>query len=237
MAEEASEAPVADSNALVELRDVRKTYQSGSLTVEAVRGISLEVQSGDYVAIMGPSGSGKSTLMHLIGCLDVPTSGTLAIGGDYVGTLSDDELAELRSKRIGFVFQQFNLLGPLSALRNVELPLLYTSGSRSERLRRAEEMLTRVGLSSHIRHRPNELSGGQQQRVAIARALINEPDLILADEPTGNLDSQSSQEILDLFDEFHQLGRSIVVITHDLEVAERASRVIRIRDGMLVEAA
>ncbi len=235
--EVASVAAVPNSSALVELQDVHKTYQSGSLTVEAVRGISFQVQSGDYVAIMGPSGSGKSTLMHLIGCLDVPTSGSLAIGGDYVGSLSDDQLAELRSKRIGFVFQQFNLLGPLSALRNVELPLLYTGESRAERLRRAEEMLARVGLSSHLRHRPNELSGGQQQRVAIARALINEPDLILADEPTGNLDSQSSQEILDLFDEFHGLGRSIVVITHDQEVAERASRVIRIRDGRLVEAA
>ncbi|MGC8480587.1 MAG: ABC transporter ATP-binding protein [Acidimicrobiales bacterium] len=223
-------------SALIELREVRKSYEMGNVTVEAVRGISMEVQSGDYVAIMGPSGSGKSTLMHLIGCLDVPTSGSLSIGGDYVGMLSDDELAELRSQRIGFVFQQFNLLGSLSALRNVELPLLYTNENRAARLDRAEELLTRVGLASHLKHRPNELSGGQQQRVAIARALVNEPDLILADEPTGNLDSQSSGEILDLFDELHDLGRSIVVITHDQEVADRASRVVRIRDGRLVDA-
>jgi putative ABC transport system ATP-binding protein len=216
------------------LEDVRKTYRTGSLEVEALRGVSLDIAQGQYVAIMGPSGSGKSTLMHILGCLDVPTSGRYRLAGDDVADMDESALAEVRNRRIGFVFQQFNLLPSLSALRNVELPLTYAGASPAERRRRALDALGRVGLADRVEHRPGELSGGQQQRVAVARALVTDPDLILADEPTGNLDSTSTADVLALFGELHAAGRTIILITHEADVAARAGRVIRIHDGMLV---
>ncbi len=218
---------------LLVLKDITKRYQLGNLFVEALRGISFTVAANDYVAITGPSGSGKSTLMHLIGCLDVPTSGDLIIAGELVRDLSQSELAMIRNRRIGFVFQQFNLLRTMTALRNVELPLLYAGVSKNERRERATVLLERVGLGNHMSHRPMELSGGQQQRVAIARALVGDPSIILADEPTGNLDSHSAEEILTIFDELNQAGRTLVVITHDDSVAARATRALYIRDGEL----
>ncbi|WP_082034670.1 ABC transporter ATP-binding protein [Nigerium massiliense] len=223
--------------ALLEMTDVRKTYDTGAVTVEALRGIDLEVMAGDYVAIMGPSGSGKSTLMHIIGCLDVPTSGSYRLGGTEVSSMTERELAEVRNRRIGFVFQQFNLLASLTALRNVELPLVYSGVGRAERRERAREALDRVGLGGRVDHRPGELSGGQQQRVSVARALVGDPTLILADEPTGNLDSVSTREVLTLFDELHDAGRTIVLITHEADVAQRAATVMRIDDGLLSEGA
>jgi putative ABC transport system ATP-binding protein len=219
---------------VIDLQDVRKTYSSGSLSVEALRGVSLSIQTGEYVAIMGPSGSGKSTLMHIIGCLDVLTTGRYVLAGEDVSRLSEDALAEIRNRRIGFVFQQFNLLQTLNAWRNVELPLCYAGVPRPVRKARAIEALERVGLGDRTEHRPTELSGGQQQRVAVARALVTDPALILADEPTGNLDSASTADVLELFDELHAAGRTIVLITHEADVAARAGRVTRIRDGMLV---
>jgi putative ABC transport system ATP-binding protein len=216
------------------LSDVRKTYQSGSLSVEALRGVSLDIAEGEYVAIMGPSGSGKSTLMHILGCLDVPTSGSYHLAGDDVANLDETALAEIRNRRIGFVFQQFNLLASLSALRNVELPLTYAGVSPAERRRRANEALAKVGLADRVEHRPGELSGGQQQRVAVARALVTDPALILADEPTGNLDSTSTADMLGLFAELHRAGRTIILITHEPDVAAAAGRVVRIYDGLLV---
>jgi putative ABC transport system ATP-binding protein len=226
-------APVED-HAVLRLDDVRKTYRSGTLEVEALRGISLSIQQGEYVAVMGPSGSGKSTLMHILGCLDVPTSGGYRIAGEPVGDMDEVRLAEVRNRRIGFVFQQFNLLPSLSALRNVELPLIYAGVRPHERHQRALTALGKVGLADRVEHRPGELSGGQQQRVAVARALVTEPDLVLADEPTGNLDSTSSADVLSLFQELHQAGRTIVLITHEAEVASAAQRVVQIRDGRLV---
>lgn len=220
---------------LLVLKDIGKRYQLGHLFVEALRGVSFTVVANDYVAITGPSGSGKSTLMHLIGCLDVPTSGDLIIAGELVRDLDQAQLAEIRNRRIGFVFQQFNLLRTMTAQRNVELPLLYAGVPRKERRDRAAALLERVGLGSHMNHRPMELSGGQQQRVAIARALVGDPSIILADEPTGNLDSHSAGEILGIFEELNQLGRTLVVITHDAGVAARASRALHIRDGQLQE--
>ncbi len=219
---------------VIDVEDVWKTYRTGSFEVDALRGISLTIDSGEYVAIMGPSGSGKSTLMHILGCLDVPTSGSFRLAGDDVSTLSEEELAHVRNKRIGFVFQQFNLLASLDAWRNVELPLLYAGVARPERKRRAMEALERVGLGDRVGHRPGELSGGQQQRVAVARALVTDPDLILADEPTGNLDSVSARDVMGLLDELHQGGRTIVLITHDADVADASSRVMRIYDGQFV---
>ena len=215
------------------LREVRKTYASGHLEVEALRGISLDVATGDYVAIMGPSGSGKSTLMHILGCLDVPTAGSYALAGTDVSAMDEVALAAVRNLRIGFVFQQFNLLPSLPAWRNVELPLCYAHASREDRRRRAVAALGRVGLGDRIDHRPGELSGGQQQRVAVARALVTDPALILADEPTGNLDSRSTADVLALFDELSQAGRTVVLITHEPDVAARARRTLRIRDGLL----
>jgi len=220
---------------IIELADVRKTYDTGAVAVEALRGIDATIVEGEYVAIIGPSGSGKSTLMHIIGCLDVPSSGAYTLAGHDVASLGEAELATIRNAEIGFVFQQFNLLATLPAWRNVELPLVYAGVPRAERRRRAELALARVGLADRAEHRPGELSGGQQQRVAVARALVTEPTLILADEPTGNLDSTSTTDVLGLFRELHDAGRTIVLITHELDVAEQADRVLTIRDGELVD--
>jgi putative ABC transport system ATP-binding protein len=220
--------------AIIEMTDVRKTYAMGALEVEALRGVSLRIEQGEYVAVVGPSGSGKSTLMHIIGCLDLPTSGDYVLAGGYVAELSETHLAEIRNRRIGFVFQQFNLLPSMTACRNVELPLAYAGVAPAERRARAEEALARVGLADRTKHKPGELSGGQQQRVAVARALVTDPALILADEPTGNLDSTASADVLALFDELHAMGRTIVLITHEAEVARRATRSVLIRDGQLV---
>ena len=218
---------------IIALRDVHKVYRSGSLEVAALRGVSMDVGSGEYVAVTGPSGSGKSTLMHILGCLDVATSGSYRLAGEEVGDLDEDDLAEIRNRRIGFVFQQFNLLPALTALRNVELPLLYAGVRRDERRDRATSALTRVGLADRLDHRPGELSGGQQQRVAFARALVTEPAMILADEPSGNLDSHATAEVLDLLDELHATGRTIVLITHEADVARRAQRIVRVLDGLV----
>ncbi len=223
----------AERQPLLRMVDVRKTYDTGAFKVEALRGIDLEVHAGDYVAIMGPSGSGKSTLMHIIGCLDVPTSGSYLLNGAEVAQMKEKRLAEIRNREIGFVFQQFNLLASMTALRNVELPLMYAGVPRPERRARAEEALERVGLGDRMEHRPGELSGGQQQRVSVARALVTEPTLILADEPTGNLDSVSTHDVLALFDELHEAGRTIVLITHEHDVASRAAIAWRIDDGLL----
>ncbi len=222
---------------VLELNDVTKTYSNGTLAVQALAGITLNVDPGEYVAIMGPSGSGKSTLMNILGCLDVLTTGTYLLAGDDVADLDDDQLADIRNRSIGFVFQQFNLLPALPAWRNVELPLLYAGVPAAQRRERAHAALERVGLAERAEHRPGELSGGQQQRVAVARALASEPALILADEPTGNLDSRSTADVLGLFDELHESGRTIVLITHEADVAERAQRVLHVRDGRLTDAA
>ncbi|MPZ83802.1 MAG: ATP-binding cassette domain-containing protein [Actinophytocola sp.] len=217
------------------MRDVRKTYATGTVEVEALRGVSVTIGEGEYVAVAGPSGSGKSTLMHIIGCLDAPTSGSYRLAGGDVGELPESHLATIRNKRIGFVFQQFNLLPSMTACRNVELPLAYAGVPRHERRDRAAAALARVGLSDRLEHRPGELSGGQQQRVAVARALVTDPALLLADEPTGNLDSTSSADVLGLFTELHAAGRTIVLITHEHDVAARAQRTVLIRDGVLAD--
>jgi putative ABC transport system ATP-binding protein len=218
---------------VITLEKVTKVYRTGSIAVAALRGVSMTINQGEYVAIIGPSGSGKSTLMHILGALDVPTSGRYELAGDNVGSMTEAELAEVRNRRIGFVFQQFNLLASMTAWQNVELPLAYAGVGRSERKERAMAALGRVGLASRVQHRPGELSGGQQQRVAVARALVTEPDMILADEPTGNLDSVSAHDVLALMDELHDAGRTLVLITHDAEVASAAQRVVGIRDGLL----
>jgi putative ABC transport system ATP-binding protein len=217
------------------LSNVTKVYHAGSLEVAALRGVSLDVQPGEYVAVMGPSGSGKSTLMHIIGCLDVPSAGSYLLAGEDVSAMSENELADVRNRSIGFVFQQFNLLASMTAWSNVALPLAYAGVSRPQRRQRAEASLARVGLADRVGHRPGELSGGQQQRVAVARALVTEPALILADEPTGNLDSTSTADVLDLFDELHDAGRTVVLITHEHDVAARAGRVVRLRDGLVID--
>jgi putative ABC transport system ATP-binding protein len=222
---------------VISLEGVRKTYATGVISVEALRGIDIEIGSGEYVAIVGPSGSGKSTLMHILGCLDIPSEGTYELAGRDVSDLEEVELASIRNREIGFVFQQFNLLADLTALRNVALPLVYAGVPAGEREERARRALDRVGLADRAQHRPGELSGGQQQRVAVARALVTEPSMILADEPTGNLDSVSSEDVLGLFRELHESGRTIVLITHDHEVAEAADRIITIRDGLVTEPA
>jgi putative ABC transport system ATP-binding protein len=220
---------------ILRLFDVGKTYRSGSLEVQAVHGVTMAVAEGELISIMGPSGSGKSTLMHIIGCLDTPTEGTYLLAGEDVSTMRESQLAEVRNRRIGFVFQQFNLLATMTAWRNVELPLVYAGVPRAERRDRAVEALTRVGLADRVDHRPGELSGGQQQRVSVARALVTDPRLILADEPTGNLDSASTAEVLDLFDELHAQGRTIVLITHEHDVAARAHRAVHMRDGRILD--
>jgi putative ABC transport system ATP-binding protein len=218
-------------NVLISMRNIWKTYQMGSEQLHALKGVSFEVEKGEYVAIIGPSGSGKSTLMNLIGCLDSPSQGEYWINGQEVAKMTDDELARIRNKEIGFVFQTFNLLARATALHNVELPLIYAGMSTSLRYEKAKATLESVELGDRITHKPNELSGGQRQRVAIARALVNNPSILLADEPTGALDSKTSVEIMHLFEKLHSDGNTIIVVTHEPEVAERAHRVISIRDG------
>ncbi|HEX3793735.1 MAG TPA: ABC transporter ATP-binding protein [Acidimicrobiales bacterium] len=220
---------------VIELGGVTKVYNTGTISVAALRGVSLSIRAGEYVAIIGPSGSGKSTLMHILGCLDTPTTGNYKLAGENVSAMSEAALALVRNRRIGFVFQQFNLLASMTAWQNVELPLAYAGVPRSERKERAMAALAKVGLAGRVQHRPGELSGGQQQRVAVARALVTEPDLILADEPTGNLDSASASDVLGLMDELHEAGRTLVLITHDAEVASASGRVVAIRDGLLTD--
>ena len=227
--------PYGGAEAVIEFDKVTKVYRTGTIAVAALRGVSLTINTGEYVAIVGPSGSGKSTLMHILGCLDTPTGGTFRLAGQNVSGMSEEALAEVRNRRIGFVFQQFNLLPSMTAWQNVELPLIYAGVRRPERKERAMAALAKVGLASRVQHRPGELSGGQQQRVAVARALVTEPDLILADEPTGNLDSVSADDVLGLMNELYEAGRTLVLITHDLEVASAAGRVIGIRDGLVTE--
>lgn len=218
---------------LILLEDICKVYGSGDLAVQALRGIDLRVGRGEYLAVMGPSGSGKSTLMHILGLLDTPSSGSYLLDGDEVSTLSRRRLAHLRNRQIGFIFQNFNLLPKASLLRNIELPLLYSGVTKPERQRRAREVLDRVGLGDRVKHRPNELSGGQRQRAAIARALVTDPAVIMADEPTGNLDQHTGTEILALFDTLQKEGQTLIVVTHDHSVAKRAERVIDIVDGLV----
>jgi putative ABC transport system ATP-binding protein len=227
--------PIHGTRPVLSLSEVTKVYRNGSLEVAALRGVSLDVQPGEYVAVMGPSGSGKSTLMHIIGCLDVPSAGSYHLAGEDVSSMSENDLADVRNRSIGFVFQQFNLLASMTAWSNVALPLAYAGVGRALRRERAEAALGRVGLADRVGHRPGELSGGQQQRVAVARALVTEPALILADEPTGNLDSTSTADVLDLFDELHDAGRTVVLITHEHDVAARAGRVVRLRDGLVTD--
>jgi putative ABC transport system ATP-binding protein len=218
---------------LISLSGITRDFQLGAQKVKVLKGIDLIIERGEYVALMGPSGSGKSTLMNLIGCLDTPTGGSYVLNGKDVSTLKDDELAEIRNKEIGFVFQTFNLLPRSTALENVALPLVYAGMPRGLRTDRAERTLDSVGLSDRMDHRPNQLSGGQRQRVAIARALVNKPSLILADEPTGNLDSKTSVEIMKLFDEIHQAGNTVMVVTHEEDIARHCKRIIRLIDGQI----
>lgn len=218
---------------VIKLEDIKKHYDLGSQKVKALNGVSFEIQKNEYVSLMGPSGSGKSTMMNMIGCLDTPTSGRYFLAGQDVSELDDDELAEIRNKEIGFVFQTFNLLPRSSCLANVELPLIYAGVKTSERKERARTLLEKVGLGDRVDHKPNELSGGQRQRVAIARALVNNPSILLADEPTGNLDTKTGIEIMHLFEELYVAGHTIIVVTHEEDIAEHSRRVIRLRDGIL----
>ena len=220
---------------IIHLEQIFKSYFLGKNELPVLKGITLDIFKNEYVALMGPSGSGKSTLMNILGCLDRPTSGKYLLDGAEVDSLSDDQLATERNKKIGFVFQNFNLLPRMDALNNVALPLIYAGISREERMKKAAHALERVGLGDRLDHRPNELSGGQRQRVAIARALVNDPTIVLADEPTGNLDTRSGEEIMDIFKELHKQGRTIVLVTHEPEIAEFAERIIVVRDGEIVE--
>ena len=221
------------SEPVIQITDIRRDFKLGQETVRVLKGIDLNIDKGEYVAIMGPSGSGKSTLMNLLGCLDTPTGGSYILNGTDVSRLSDDELAEIRNKEIGFVFQTFNLLPRTTALDNVALPMIYAGRSKRERDHRASEVLTSVGLGDRMDHRPNQLSGGQRQRVAVGRALVNDPSIILADEPTGNLDSKTGTEIMALFDKIHKRGNTIILVTHEEDIAARANRIIRLRDGVI----
>ncbi|MEE9439398.1 MAG: ABC transporter ATP-binding protein [Saprospiraceae bacterium] len=218
---------------IITIDDLKKVYIMGSEEVHAIKSITLSVNRNEYVALMGPSGSGKSTLMNLLGCLDSPTAGSYFLNGNNVSTMSDSELAEIRNKEIGFVFQTFNLLPRLSALDNVALPLVYAGMSKAQRDQKATEVLETVGLGDRVTHKPNELSGGQRQRVAIARALVNDPAIILADEPTGNLDTRTSIEIMEIFEKLHNAGNTIIVVTHEPDIAEHSHRIIRLRDGLV----
>jgi putative ABC transport system ATP-binding protein len=218
---------------IIRLTDITKHYKIGEETVKALNGVSLKIEKNEYVALMGPSGSGKSTLMNIIGCLDTPSSGSYFLNGPDVAGLEDNELAEIRNREIGFVFQTFNLLPRYSALENVALPLVYAGISREVRMQRAEEVLNQVGLGDRVKHKPNELSGGQRQRVAIARALVNRPAIILADEPTGNLDTRTSMEIMALFEEIHSRGNTIIIVTHEEDIARKTRRIVRLRDGQV----
>lgn len=218
---------------MLEIKKVKKIYQMGKVKVEALRGVSFYIAKGEFVAIMGPSGSGKSTLMHIIGCLDQPTEGSFIIGGKDVSKLNDDRLAEIRNKRIGFVFQQFNLLSRTSILHNVEIPLIYAGLKSKQRRNLAMKVLESVGLGDRVKHKPSEISGGEKQRAAIARALVNDPLIILADEPTGNLDTKTGEEIMKIFYELHQQGHTVIMVTHEAEVARHARRIIHLRDGLI----
>ncbi|MCB0703709.1 MAG: ABC transporter ATP-binding protein [Saprospiraceae bacterium] len=218
---------------MISVNDLRKTYVMGTTLVHALQSITLDIHKNEYVALMGSSGSGKSTFMNLIGCLDTPTSGQYILNGINVSTMHDEELAEVRNKEIGFIFQTFNLLPRLSSLENVALPLVYAGVGKSKRLERAREVLAAVGLEDRMDHRPNELSGGQRQRVAVARALVNNPSIILADEPTGNLDTKTSIEIMEIFEKIHALGNTIILVTHEPDISEHAHRIIRLRDGLV----
>ncbi|MCT4590299.1 MAG: ABC transporter ATP-binding protein [Carboxylicivirga sp.] len=218
---------------MIEIADIKKFYYVGAEVVKALQGIDLSIQKGEYVAIMGPSGSGKSTLMNIIGALDTPTGGKYVLNGTDVSRLTDDALAEIRNKEIGFVFQTFNLLPRYTALENAILPLIYAGVSKQEREKRGKAVMESVGLEDRMNHRPNEMSGGQRQRVAVARALVNNPSIILADEPTGNLDSKTSVDIMRLFDEIHQQGNTIILVTHEEDIAQHAHRIIRLRDGLI----
>jgi putative ABC transport system ATP-binding protein len=218
---------------VIDIKAIRRDFPLGQEIVKVLKGIDLQIEKGEYVALMGPSGSGKSTLMNLLGCLDTPTAGSYLLSGQDVSNMSDDELAEIRNKEIGFVFQTFNLLPRTTALDNVALPMVYAGATKTQRTKRAQEVLTEVGLADRMDHRPNQLSGGQRQRVAVGRALVNKPSIILADEPTGNLDSKTSLEIMALFDAIHAQGNTVIVVTHEEEVAKHAHRVIRLRDGLV----
>ncbi|HQH54280.1 MAG TPA: ABC transporter ATP-binding protein [Candidatus Hydrogenedentes bacterium] len=223
--------PMQDNGEIARVENLSKTYVMGVVTVQALRGISLSISSGEYIAVMGPSGCGKSTLLNILGCLDRPSGGQYFLGGEDVSRLDDDHLSEIRSTRLGFVFQSYNLIQQLSVVENIEVPLYYQGVDEEESRRRAVEFATRVGLESRLDHRPFELSGGQQQRVAIARALVNDPLIILADEPTGNLDSASGKEILRLLNELHDSGKTVIMVTHSEEISERAGRIVRLLDG------
>jgi putative ABC transport system ATP-binding protein len=232
--EDLAQTATVSADEVIVVEDLWRTYDMGlEQQVQALRGVSLRIRHNEYVAIMGPSGSGKSTLMNLIGCLDTPSKGSYWLNGQLVSDLDDDQLARIRNKEIGFVFQTFNLLARASSLHNVELPLIYSGVPSAERIARAKKTLTEVGLESRMMHKPNELSGGQRQRVAIARALVNNPSIILADEPTGNLDSKTGQEIMALFDTLHAKGNTIVLVTHEPDIAQYAHRVVHIRDGQI----
>lgn len=222
-----------DTGNLIEVKQIKRDFPLGESIIHVLKGIDLEIKKGEYVALMGPSGSGKSTLMNLLGCLDTPTSGSYVLNGQDVSNLTDDELAEIRNKEIGFVFQTFNLLPRTTALDNVALPMIYAGYSKEDRHKRAEEVLQQVGLGDRMDHHPNQLSGGQRQRVAVARALVNKPSIILADEPTGNLDSKTSVEIMNLFNEIHSQGNTVILVTHEEDIAENAHRIIRLRDGII----